>query len=161
MFWLSTLLIIIVYFYEIQQGLSTILYTCAINTTCCFWRFSLRSSVSHILSVKCIKLAFLHIDPSTHDGEEYKSEGIYLEPNLSDDLEMPVRKSLFFTGHYYFCASELFGLLSVAFFHMFYLFNLFYSLKQISLPYFICANDVLYRLPWKCQDWSDGSYEGA
>lgn len=31
-----------------------------------------------------LKFAFLHLDPSTHDGEEYKSEGIYLEPNFPD-----------------------------------------------------------------------------
>ena len=29
-----------------------------------------------------LKFASLHIDPSTHDGEEYKCEGIYREPSF-------------------------------------------------------------------------------
>ena len=47
-----------------------------------------------------LKFAFLHLDPSTHDGEEYKSEGIYFEADLPDEFKSPVETSYFF-----FCES--------------------------------------------------------
>lgn len=43
-----------------------------------------------------LKCAFLHLDLSTQDGEEYKSEGIYIAAALLDRISLPVVLILYF-----------------------------------------------------------------
>lgn len=87
-----------------------------------------------------LKCAFLHLDPSTHDGEEYKSEGIYLKPDLSDEFKIPVGKSHFLFAYFWWTLSH--RCLKAFWF-------VFSCIFHVSMSFFLNLCCIVLKLDWR------------